>query len=81
MAINIKALQEELEGKLNPKNGQKEGGRGIPFVTFALSEETYRKKALGDDYLAMKQKYGWLYDQPISTSEDAEKDKDKEKEG
>jgi len=32
---------------------------------FATAEETKRKKICGDDYAAMKLKYGWKYDQPI----------------
>ena len=48
-----KALTKELEK------------RGIPFITFSLSDEGHRKRLLKDDYQSLKDKYGWQYDQPI----------------
>lgn len=62
--VDVKGLQEALEGKVN-KDGIRTGGKDTTFATFANADETYRKRVLKEDYSAMKLKYGWLYDQPI----------------
>jgi hypothetical protein len=62
--VDTKALQDALEGKAN-KDGVRTGGLGVSFATFANGTEEYRKRVLKDQYDEFKQKYGWLYDQPI----------------
>lgn len=57
--IDVKGLKEALKKK------------GIEFSQFAVSEETWRKRALKDDYQELKTKIGWRYDEAI-TAEDSE---------
>lgn len=51
--VNTKALERELTEK------------GVSYQQFSGAEESWRKRALKDDYAEMKLKHKWLYDQPI----------------
>jgi len=52
-STDTKGLQKALEKQ------------GVDYTTFAKAEESWRKRALKEDYSALKLKHGWLYDQPI----------------
>jgi hypothetical protein len=51
--VDVKALEKDLASK------------GVPYSQFLVADETWRKRALKEDYAATKLKHGWLYDQPI----------------
>jgi carbamoylphosphate synthase small subunit len=57
---------EQAVGKVDTKALEKElTEKGVPYSQFANSEESWRKRALKEDYAEMKLKHKWLYDQPI----------------
>ena len=55
--VDTKALEKELTEK------------GVSYQQFSNAEETWRKRALKEDYAAMKLKHKWLYDQPIKSEQ------------
>ena len=62
-----KVTQEsEPAGKVDTKALEKAlTEKGVSYQQFAGSDETFRKRALKEDYAEMKLKHKWLYDQPI----------------
>ena len=56
------------EKKEEPKTLRKAlDKKDIDLAVFANASEEYRKRVLKDDYDEFKERYGWLYDQPIKS--------------
>lgn len=61
-----KGIQESEPGKVDTKALEKAlTEKGVSYQQFAGADETFRKRALKEDYAPMKLKHKWLYDQPI----------------
>lgn len=61
-----KVAQESEPGKVNTEALEKDlTEKGVSYQQFSGAEETWRKRALKEDYAEMKLKHKWLYDQPI----------------